>query len=167
MNSITGLWMRLTELLDRVGDWLPALMIRLLLGYEYFESGLMKYRGGNWFAQIQDQFPFPFHIIHADISWFLATWSELIGAVMIIFGLFTRFWAFSLIILTIVATAAVHWPDSYSSLGELLKGYAITNKGYGNYKLPVLYLVLFLPLLFSGAGTASLDHFLRRRFYGV
>ena len=166
MNSITDLWMRLTELLDRVGDWLPALMIRLLLGYEYFESGLMKYRGENWFGQIKDQFPFPFDVIPPDISWFLATWSELIGAVMIIFGLFTRFWAFSLIILTIVATAAVHWPDSYSSLGELLRGYAITNKGFGNYKLPVMYLVLFLPLLFSGPGKASVDHFLRRRFSG-
>jgi putative oxidoreductase len=138
-----------------------------LLGWEYFESGLMKYRGENWFSQIKDQFPFPFDVIPTDISWFLATWSELIGAVMIFFGLFTRFWAFSLIILTIVATAAVHWPDSYSSLGELLKGYAITNKGFGNYKLPVMYLVLFLPLLFSGPGKASIDHFLRRRFSGV
>jgi putative oxidoreductase len=167
MNTMTGLWLRATDLLDRVGDWLPALAIRVLLGWEYFESGLMKYRGENWFAQIQEQFPFPFDVIPVDISWFLATWSELIGAVMIFFGLFTRFWAFSLIILTIVATAAVHWPESYSSFSELLKGYAITNKGFGNYKLPAMYLVMFLPLLFSGPGKASLDYFLRRRIVGA
>jgi len=167
MNSMTGLWLRVTDLLDRVGDWLPALAIRVLLGWEYFESGLMKYRGENWFAQIQEQFPFPFDVIPVNLSWFLATWSELIGAVMIFFGLFTRFWAFSLIILTIVATAAVHWPESYSSFSELLKGYAITNKGFGNYKLPAMYLVMFLPLLFSGPGKASLDYYLRRRIVGA
>jgi putative oxidoreductase len=147
MNTMTGLWLRATDLLDRVGDWLPALAIRVLLGWEYFESGLMKYRGENWFAQIQEQFPFPFDVIPVDISWFL--------------------WAFSLIILTIVATAAVHWPESYSSFSELLKGYAITNKGFGNYKLPAMYLVMFLPLLFSGPGKASLDYFLRRRIVGA
>ena len=92
MNTLTGFWFRLTDWLDRAGDWLPALVIRVLLAWEYFESGLMKQQGENWFAQIQEQFPFPFDVIPVDISWFLATWSELIGAVMIFVGLFTRFW---------------------------------------------------------------------------
>lgn len=166
MNAISAAWYRLTDALDRLGEWLPQLFLRLLLGWEFFESGLVKFSGENWFAHIQDDFPFPFNVVPVDISWFLATWSELIGGIMLVIGLFTRFWAFSLIILTIVATAAVHWPDNYSSLPELLKGYAITNKGFGNYKLPVIYLVMFLPLLFSGPGKASLDHFLRRRLGG-
>ena len=60
----------------------------------------------------------------------------------------------------------MHWPESYSSVGELLQGYAISNKGFGNFKLPVIFLVMFLPLLFNGPGKASLDYFLRRRALG-
>ncbi len=41
-----------------------------------------------------------------DISWFLATWTELIGAVALVVGLGTRFFSLSLIILTIVAWAS-------------------------------------------------------------
>jgi putative oxidoreductase len=40
---------------------------------------------------------------------------------------------------------------------DLLAGYAITDKGHGNYKLPLIYLVLMLPLIFHGAGKLSLD----------
>lgn len=166
MNVLISSWTRLTEILERVGDWLPGLFLRVLLGYEFFEAGLNKYRGENWFGSIQDKFPFPFNVVPPEISWLLATWTELVGGAMLVLGLFTRFWTISLIILTIVATAAVHWPESYSSFGELMKGYAITNKGFGNFKLPVIYLVMFMPLLFSGPGKASIDHFLRRRVVG-
>ena len=127
---------------------------------------MAKYRGENWFGSIQDKFPFPFNVVPPELSWLLATWTELVGGAMLVLGLFTRFWSISLIILTIVATAAVHWPESYSSFGELLQGYAITNKGFGNFKLPVIFLVMFLPLLFNGPGKASLDYFLRRRVLG-
>lgn len=166
MNVLISGWTRLTEILERIGDWLPGLFLRVLLGYEFFEAGLNKYRGENWFGSIQENFPFPFNVVPPDISWFLATWTELLGGALLVLGLFTRFWTISLIILTIVATAAVHWPDSYSSFGELMKGYAISNKGFGNFKLPVIYLVMFMPLLFSGPGKASLDYFLRRRVVG-
>lgn len=166
MNVLISSWTRLTEILERIGDWLPGLFLRVLLGYEFFEAGLNKYRGENWFGSIQDKFPFPFNVVPPEISWLLATWTELLGGALLVLGLFTRFWTISLIILTIVATAAVHWPESYSSFGELMKGYAISNKGFGNFKLPVIYLVMFIPLLFSGPGKASLDYFLRRRVVG-
>lgn len=71
--------------------------------------------------------------------------SELIGAVALVIGLGTRFFSLSLIILTIVAWASVH-------------------AGNG-YKLPLMYLVMFVPLLLSGPGKLSLDHYwLARRF---
>ncbi len=166
MNILTSGWLRLTEILDRIGDWIPALFLRILLGWEFFEAGLSKYRGENWFGSIQDRFPFPFNVVPPELSWLLATWTELLGGVMLVFGLFTRFWTISLIILTVVATAAVHWPDGYNGFSELMKGYAISDKGFGNFKLPVIYIVMFLPLLFSGPGKASLDYFLRRRIFG-
>jgi putative oxidoreductase len=95
----------------------------------------------------------------------MATWFELIGAVALGLGLFTRFFSFSLMILTVVAIASVHWPEHWNTLGELLRGYRIVDEegdGFGNYKLPLIYLAMFLPLLLGGAGRWSLDHWLAR-----
>ncbi|CAN5116165.1 DoxX family protein [soil metagenome] len=165
MNHLESAWDAVTEALIRIGDWVALLALRLLLGWEYYESGREKYRGENWFGQIREDFPWPFSQISPDVSWFLATWVELTGAICLVIGLFTRFWALSLIVLTIVATAAVHWPESYSGLGELLKGYAISDEGYGNYKLPLIFIVMLLPLLCFGAGKASIDRLIYRRLH--
>jgi putative oxidoreductase len=35
--------------------------------------------------------------------------------------------------------------------------------GLGNYKLPLIYLIMFLPLLLGGAGKWSFDYFLTQR----
>jgi putative oxidoreductase len=67
-------------------------------------------------------------------------------------------------VLTVVAIAAVHWPHEWHTLGELWQGYAITDKGFGNYKLPLLYLLMLASLLCSGAGWLSLDYWLSRYF---
>ncbi len=132
------------------------------MGYEYWEAGIMKFRGDNWFASIKDNFPFPFNVAPVELSWFLATWFEMLGAIALVLGLFTRFFAASLIILTIVAALSVHWPEQWSTLGELWQGYSISNKGFGNYKLPLLFLIMLLPLMFSGPGKLSLDHAIKR-----
>lgn len=175
MNSFTGAWVRLTDLLDEIGAWIAPLSLRIVLAWEFFESGLVKYNGSNWFGSIQDRFLFPFNLMPPDISWFIATWFELAGGILILLGLFTRFWAVSLSILTVVAIAAVHWGigdvwagdiRSYQGIQELLKGYAITNMGFGNYKLPLIYLVMFIPLIFTGPGKLSLDYAIRRAVVG-
>lgn len=149
--------------LDGVNRSLPPLVLRLVMGWEFWESGLEKLRGENWFADIQQRFPFPFDLLPAGFSWTLSTWTELIGAVLLWIGLGTRFAAFSLLFVTFVATAAVHWPDMWTMWSDLLQGYSITDKGHGNFKLPLLFVVMLLPLLFGGAGRFSLDHLLARR----
>lgn len=155
-------WFSITRTLERTGPYLAPLGLRLILAWEFFESGLVKFNGTNWFTQIQADFLFPFNVIPTEISWTLATYTELIGGIAIFVGLGTRFFSLSLIILTVVAAAAVHWPSEWHSLAELLQGYAISDKGYGNYKLPVLYVAMFLPLLLQGAGKLSLDHLMPR-----
>ena len=94
----------------------------------------------------------------------MVTWVEILGGLALVLGLFTRFWAFSLIVVTWVAILGVHWPDSYSSLAELWKGYSVSDNGFGNYRIPLLFLVMLLPLVFHGAGKLSLDHLLAKRF---
>ena len=164
MRALVDLKNKIDGILDPAGDWLALLPIRLLMAYEFGRAGMMKFNGTNWFANFQENFPFPFNVIPVEISWFLATWAEILGAVCLVIGLFTRFWAFSLIILSIVAIAGVHWPDDWNSLAELWKGYAVSNKGFGNYRIPLLFIAMLIPLVFSGAGKLSLDHVLAKRF---
>src|SRR5574343_1867044 len=149
--------------LDLLGLWLGMLSLRLLLGWDFFESGLEKFNGTNWFADIQDRFPFPFNLVPAEISWQMSTWFELLGGVALIIGLGTRFFSASLLILTVVAIAAVHWPEMWSNFGELLMGYGFTDNGFGNFKLPVLFIGMLLPLILIGPGKLSVDHLLRRK----
>ncbi len=163
MRALLDLKKTIDGILDPAGDWLALLPIRLLMAYEFGRAGLMKFNGSNWFANIQDNFPFPFNVIPVEISWFLATWAEILGAVCLVLGLFTRFWAFSLIVLSIVAIAGVHWPDDWNSLAELWKGYSVSDKGFGNYRIPLLFIAMLFPLMFLGGGRPSLDRIIERR----
>jgi putative oxidoreductase len=150
--------------LDLLGLWVGLLSLRLILAWEYGEAGFEKLHGSNWFADIQNQFPWPFKLIPADINWALATGFEVVGAIALVVGLGTRFFSASLIVLTVVAMLSVHWHESWSTLGELLKGYALSDDGFGNFKLPVIYIAMLLPLVLMGPGRLSLDALLRRSF---
>jgi putative oxidoreductase len=143
-------WANFSRHLEEIGGYIPQLGLRLFLAYEFWLAGVEKYSGTNWFADIQSEFPFPFNLIAPEISWQLATWFELIGAAALVLGLATRFFSLSLIVLTIVAWAAVHAGN----------GYNVCDNGY---KLPLMYLLMFIPLLFNGAGKASMDHFIWKR----
>jgi putative oxidoreductase len=144
MNTIIKLVSAIFTRLDAIGAWIGMLPLRVLLAWEFGQAGLKKFNGTNWFAQIQDDFPFPFSIIPTDISWFIATWSELLGAIALLIGLGTRFAATSLIILDIVALVSVHADN----------GYNVCDNGF---KLPLIFLLMLIPLLVSGPGKASLD----------
>lgn len=166
MSKIIKIKKSVIQKLDSSAPWLGLLAVRLLMGWEYLESGLQKLHGENWFTDIQGDFPFPFNIVPTAISWQMATWFEIIGGIALIIGLGTRFFTLTLIILTIVATSAVHWPEMWSMFSELLKGYVITDNGFGNFKLPVLFLAMLTALLFYGPGKLSIDAFVRRKYMG-
>lgn len=153
----------LRDLFTWLGGFLPGLCLRLLLAFEYFEAGWSKYQGSNWFGDIQARFPFPFDRLPAALSWSLATWAELVGAVLLVLGLGTRYAAAMLMVLTFVAAWAVHFPVEWHSLAEMGRGYAITDQGFGNYKLPLLFFLMLLALLSYGPGKVSLDHLIARR----
>lgn len=148
--DIQALHHRLNDRLAEAGEYIGMLSLRLFLAWEFFEAGLMKFNGMNWFLDIQDSFPFPFNFMHVDISWFLATWSELLGAILLVIGLGTRYVSFVLIILTLVAWYAVHAGN----------GYNVCSNGY---KMALIYVIGFIPLLTIGAGRLSLDHWLKQR----
>ena len=152
MNPIIYLARTIIDKLDAIGAYVSMLPLRLLLAWEFWESGVEKFTGENWFAQIQDDFPFPFDVIPADISWIVSTWAELLGAIALVVGLGTRFTAATLIVLDIVAWASVHAGN----------GYNVCSNGF---KLPLMYLIMLIPLLLSGPGKASLDALVRRNVW--
>jgi putative oxidoreductase len=143
----------LVGLANKIGEHAGLLSLRLLLAYEFGEAGVEKWKGDNWFSHVQDKFPFPFNVLPVELNWFLATWSELIGAAALIVGLFTRFFAISLFVLTIVAWVSVHAGN----------GYNVCNNGF---KLPLMFLMMFIPLILMGPGKLSLDHHLWQRVRG-
>lgn len=151
MDRLRARLKSLLDGLDVAGDWFAPLALRLILAREFWDAGIGKLNGVNWFVNIQGQFPFPFSLLPPEINWHLATGFEIIGALALILGLGARFFAASLSILTLVAIAAVHAGHGYT-LSE------------GGWKLPLLYLAMLLPLILSGPGKLSLDHWLRRRF---
>jgi len=164
MHMLVKLKNQIVGILDPAGEWVALLPIRLLMAYEFGKAGMTKFNGNNWFANYQDNFLFPFNYVPVEVSWFMATWAEILGGLCLFFGLFTRFWAFSLIVVSIVAISGVHWPDDWSSLAELWKGYAITNKGFGNYRVPLLFIAMLIPLVFQGPGRLSIDGLLAKKF---
>ncbi len=165
--ALLNIYDNTTARLRAAGDYVWPLAIRLIMFWEFWFAGSKKFKGKNWFADIpwaewQQGFPWPFKLISADLNWLAATWGELIFSVLLLLGLFTRFAAISLIIITVVATAAVHWPGEWSGLSELWSGYLITSKGAGNFRLPLIFVVILLPLVFHGGGNLSLDRLLLR-----
>lgn len=161
--KLTTLYQAVIHQLNRIGTWLPQLVLRLFVAWEFAEAGFEKLHGANWFSDVV--FPFPFNLLPPDITWGMATFFEIVGASAVALGLATRFFSTSLFILTIVAIAAVHWPSEWQSLGELLMGYRFTDMtgdGYGNYKLPLIFLITLIPLIFNGAGKLSLDYLIKQ-----
>ena len=130
---------------------LSLLVSRLFIAYEFWEAGMEKWNGQNWFADIQQKFPFPFNILPAEVNWQIATWAELIFPIALIVGLASRLSAIALTILTLVAWYAVH-----AGLGY--------NIGNGGYKMAVIYLVVLTPIILQGGGAWSLDNLLKQKF---
>jgi len=141
---------RLRALANRSGEMFGLLGIRLLLAWEYGEAGMTKFRGNNWFDNVQSDFPLPFNLLPVELNWLLATWSELLGAAALAVGLATRFFGVALFILTIVAWVSVHAGNGY-------------NVCYNGFKLPLIYLTMLVPLILSGAGKLSLDYLWLKR----
>ena len=154
MTAISSWAARGLAALDEAGRWIGLLGIRLLLAYEFGVAGLEKLNNENWFADIQGDFPFPFSVVPVDVSWFLATWTELLGAAALAIGLGTRFGAVGLLILDVVAWVSVHGAH----------GYNVCDNGY---KLPLMYALMLVPLVLSGPGRASVDAWIRGRFAGA
>ena len=95
-------------------DGLASLLLRLILGPVLIAAGWEKLTGENWFGFQLEAFPFPFNVLPPELSWFLASWTEFLGGILLLLGLGTRLIAIPLAVTMFVAAWAVHldngWP---------------------------------------------------------
>ncbi|MFZ0060624.1 MAG: DoxX family protein [Pyrinomonadaceae bacterium] len=120
--------------------------LRLALAAVFIAHGAQKVLGvweGPGFSKFTS-FPAPYPFMKPAWLWMgAAALSELIGGVLMLFGLLTRVGAFFLACTMFVAVVGVHWPLFFSS-----------NKGF---EYPLALLAMSLALLISGGGIASID----------
>lgn len=128
------------------------LFIRLWMANIFWSSGLVKISN---FDKTLDIFTTVFKVplFNPTLAAVLATGTELIGSVLLVLGLATRFASASLIFLTFMAAISYHLgvPDAASNWGE-------------GYLAHIYFGILLAVLLLHGPGKLSLDHYLWRRY---
>lgn len=114
-STVSGIYDRTLEGVKHC-DGLASLLIRLIVGPVLIASGWEKLTGTNWFASQLDSFPFPFNVLPAEFSWFLASWTEFVGGMLLLFGLATRLIAIPLAVTMFVALYSVHLDNGWAAI---------------------------------------------------
>lgn len=138
---------RASRLLDVLyaARWTGPLVLRLVFGYFWLETGIGKVQHLDGFTQRFIGWHIPFPVFSATLS----AWTDLIGGVLLMLGLFTRLVCVPMIINMIVALALVVSMD-LSGLDDLVETSELT------------YILIFFWLLVAGPGKASVDTLLAR-----
>jgi putative oxidoreductase len=128
-------------------DWLPPLLVRVVLGVVFIQSGWGKLHN---IAGTTENFA-GWHIPFPHFNAILASGTEFIGGLAILLGLGTRLLALPLTFVMAIAILTAKWPnlDDWTDFF----GWDET-----------IYAACFLWLAAAGAGKASLDHLIMRRF---
>ena len=120
---------------------IAILVLRICLGAIFVGHGMQKVFGAfggpgiSGFSQMLSGLGFAPAVFWA----YLAAYTELIGGLLIVFGICTRFAALFIFILIIVATLKVH----------LLKGFFMANGGF-EYNLLIIGVCIALAVLGGG-----------------
>lgn len=123
--------------------WL--LLVRLVLAYGFYHPAMMKLQDvdgiADWFSSIGIPAP--------HLSAYLATYTEVLGVILLTLGLGVRWISVPLIITMLVAIKTVHWTNGFEA-------------GNNGFEIPLYYILFLLLLLTQGAGRISLDEVLHR-----
>ena len=135
---------RLLAALHRI-EWLGPLVVRLVFGYFWLETGIAKVHNLDGFTQRFVGWGIPFPAFSAGLS----AWTELLGGLLIMLGLCTRLVCIPMLINMAVAVSLVV-SHNLMSLDDYVEADEI------------VYSLIFFWLLVSGPGKASLDTWLAR-----
>ena len=121
-------------------DWLPPLAARIAVGLVFVTAGWGKLQNLGQVVEFFRSLGIPAPELQAP---FVAS-VELVGGLLLLLGLGTRFVAVPLAVTMVVAIATALWPDLEGAIDLLGKS-------------ELLYIVIFAWLAIAGAGAVSLD----------
>jgi putative oxidoreductase len=157
----------LNRLLDLAISPLPvptawyAIPIRLIVGFGFMQHGYAKLaRGPEDFIGVLHAMGVP----AAHLAGWATIMVELIGGFLIFIGAFVPLATPPMIFLLLVAIFTVHLPNGFSSIKLQSFDAAGAHFGQPGYETDLLYLGGLIALCFGGAGSLSIDGFLRRRW---
>jgi putative oxidoreductase len=133
---------KLISCFERIPADLIALIARIGIGTVFLRSGLLKVEGrsdGTTLALFKDEYQLP--VLPPEIAAYMATAAELALPPLLFAGLFTRFAALAMLLMTLVIQIFVY-PNAFDTHG--------------------VWAVCLLFLMKYGAGKLSLDHLLAR-----
>lgn len=168
-------------------DALAPLAIRLYLFVPFWIGGMNKFNGFenivSWFEHGLG-LPFPF------LMAFLATATELVGALFLLVGFATRYITVPLMVVMLVAIFTVHWPQGWYAIADGAADPGVADRvaaarsilqEHGNYswltekgnfvilnngiEFGMTYFIMLLSLFFTGAGrVVSVDYWIEKNF---
>jgi uncharacterized membrane protein YphA (DoxX/SURF4 family) len=171
-------------------DAIAPLAIRLYLFIPFWMAGTNKWAHFDdtvsWFGNADWGLGLPAPMLLA----FLATWTEILGAVFILLGFATRYIAIPLMVTMLVAIFTVHWPNGWAAIADSAADAGVAERiaaakeilrVNGNYnwltekgnfvilnngiEFGVTYFIMLLTLFFTGAGkVVSLDYWIAKYF---
>jgi len=118
----------------------------LLAGWTKLSGGLSA---PSWFAELD--FPFPLHLLSADLNWVSAGTGEVVLGLALMFGLFSRLAALGLLFITYVAVYTVHFELGWAGWNQI-----DTEQGLG-FKVPLMLAIMLLGIVSQGGGQYALD----------
>jgi putative oxidoreductase len=121
------------------------LLIRLVLAYGFWGPAMMKWKNMGNIIEWFDGMDIPFPALNA----YMAATTELLGAVLLILGLFTRLISIPLIFVMLVAIYTVHLSNGFDA-------------GDNGFEIPLYYILMLLTLFVYGSGKISASFFIRR-----
>jgi putative oxidoreductase len=147
MNPLTA-YAGLNRFAERIGDklhWLGPSLARLTVGLVFAQSGWGKLNNLGQVSEYFTELGLPMPAFQA----LLASSTELVGGLLLLAGLATRFAALPLVFVMMVAIRTALWDqvDGFSSLTGMIE---------------FLYIVILAWIALAGAGPLSLDALLLR-----
>lgn len=168
--QIKELYDKGVKLLSKTDD-AALLVLRVILAYTFYTPAMAKFSNieatAGFFAYLEIPLP--------TLSAYMAAGTELIGAVLLVFGFLTRFISIPLLFIMIVAIVTVHgvngfhvimpgdaftWENPYVN-GTAVKGTVVVLQN--GYEMVMYYMAMLMVLMSQGAGRLSLDHLLFKK----
>lgn len=130
---MTNLVLKINDLVDGIAGktaFIPSLLLRLYLAPVFWIAGTNKLASFDstvqWFGNPDWGLGLPFPWLMAA----LATGTEIIGAILLLLGLGTRYISVPLMVTMLVAAFSVHWENGWQAVADSSSAFASDKLGF-------------------------------------